>query len=117
MTGFGFVASLALAYAGWTALSVGMDRHYADIHGRGKEPDRKTRNVCRLLGTIALLLTFAVSVRLQGWTVGSVLCLGTMTAGALMLVLLLTYAPQRAIGLGRGASIAALIFGIIWLAW
>jgi len=117
MTGFGFVTSLALAYAGWTALSIGMDRHYADIHGRGKEPDQKTRNVCRLMGTIALLLTFAVSVRLQGWTVGSVLCLGTMTAGALMLVLLLTYAPQRAIGFGKLAGIAAVILGVVWLAW
>lgn len=117
MTGFGFVSSLALAFAGWTALSIGMDRHYADIHGRGKEPDQRTRNVCRLIGTAALLVTFAVSVRLQGWTVGSVLCLGTMTAGALMLVLLLTYAPQRAIRSGKLATIAAAIFGVIWLAW
>ncbi len=117
MTAFGFVTGLALAYGGWTALSIGMDRHYADIHGRGKEPDQKTRNVCRLLGTVALLLTFAVCVRLQGWTVGSVLCLGTMTAGALLLVLLLTYAPQRAIRTGQLAAVAAAIFGVIWLAW
>jgi len=117
MTGFGFATGLTLAYAGWTALSIGMDRHYADIHGRGKEPAQKTRNVCRLLGMIALLLTFAVSVRLQGWTIGSVLCLGTMTAGALLLVLLLTYAPQRAIGVGKLAAIAAMILGVVWLAW
>lgn len=115
MIAFGVISGLAFAYAGWTALSVGMDRHYSDIHGRGKEPDQRTRNQCRLLGTLALLATFAVSVKLEGWTVGAVLCLGIMTAGALLLVLLLTYAPQRAIRCGKAAAFLSVLFGLAWL--
>jgi hypothetical protein len=115
MSGFGFMAALALAYGGWTALSLGMDRHYADIHGRGKEPQQSERNRYRMLGTLALLVTYAISVKLQGWTVGSVLCLGTMTAGALLLVLLLTYAPQRTVLAGKLAIGLAILLGAVWL--
>ncbi|WP_175625148.1 MULTISPECIES: DUF3325 domain-containing protein [Oxalobacteraceae] len=115
MSGFGFIAALALAYGGWTALSLGMDRHYADIHGRGKEPQQSERNLYRMLGTLALLATYAISVKLQGWTVGSVLCLGTMTAGALLLVMLLTYAPQRTVFAGKLAIGLAILLGAVWL--
>lgn len=115
MSMFGFIASLALAYGGWTALSLGMDRHYADIHGRGKEPQQRERNRYRMLGTLALLATYAISIQLQGWTVGSVLCLGTMTAGALLLVLLLTYAPQRTVLMGKLATGLAGLLLAVWL--
>lgn len=115
MSAFGFIAALAMAYGGWTALSLGMDRHYSDIYGRGKEPQQSERNLYRMLGTLALLATYAISVKLQGWTVGSVLCLGTMTAGALLLVLLLTYAPQRTIFAGKVAVALAILLGAVWL--
>lgn len=111
----GFFTSLALAYTGWTALSLAMDRHYADIHGRGKEPDARTRRICRTIGSILLAAAFLVCVKLQGWTVGSVLCLGVMTAGGLLLVLLLTYAPQRTMLGGKIAAFAAMIGGAIWM--
>lgn len=115
MIALGFASGLAFAYAGWTALSIGMDRHYSDIHGRGKEPDQRMRNQCRLLGTLALIATFAVSVKLEGWSVGTVLCLGIMTAGALLLVLLLTYAPHRAIRFGKAAALLSVVLGMLWL--
>jgi len=115
MIALGFISGLAFAYAGWSALSIGMDRHYSDIHGRGKEPDQRTRNQCRLLGTLALIATFAVSVKLEGWTVGAVLCLGILTAGALLLVLLLTYAPHRAIKFGKLAGFLSVLSCIAWL--
>lgn len=114
MSGLGFIAALTLAYGGWTALSLGMDRHYADIHGRGKEPKQGERNLYRMLGTLALLATYAISVKLQGWTVGSVLCLGTMTAGALLLVLLLTYAPHRTVLAGKVAAGFAALLSVLW---
>ena len=56
MSMFGFIASLALAYGGWTALSLGMDRHYADIHGRGKEPQQRERNRYRTVSYTHLTL-------------------------------------------------------------
>lgn len=115
MNAVGFITGLALAYVGWTALSLGMDRHYADIYGRGKEPPRRERNLYRLIGSVALLGTFLVSVRLQGWTVGSVLCLGIMTSGALLLVLLLTYAPHRTVLFGKVVAAASVLLGVVWL--
>ncbi|RBA23554.1 DUF3325 domain-containing protein [Herminiimonas fonticola] len=116
MSAFGFISGLAFAYAGWTALSIGMDRHYADIHGRGTEPDQGMRNQARMTGTLALIATFAICVKLEGWTVGSVLCLGTMTAGALLLVLQLTYAPQRVMRTGKISLISGVALGLCWLA-
>ncbi|MNR88126.1 hypothetical protein D3C72_190560 [compost metagenome] len=115
MSGFGFIAALAFAYAGWTALSLGMDRHYSDIHGRGKEPQQRERNIYRMAGSLGLLATFAVCVKLQGWTVGAVLTLGTMTAGALLLVLLLTYAPQRTVLFGKVAAVFSILLAAVWL--
>lgn len=115
MSGFGFISGLAFACAGWATLSVAMDRHYAEIYGRGKEASMRTRRKCRLVGTLALLATYAVSVKLQGWTVGSVLCLGTLVAAGLSLVLLLSYAPQRVVLFGVFTGILAFVLGLIWL--
>lgn len=112
----GFLTALMLACSGWIALSLAMDRHYADIHGRGKEPDVRSRRVLRAIGTLALLASFAVSVMLKGWTIGAVLCLGTMTAGALVLVLLLSYVPHRVTAGGKVAAASSILFGLIWLA-
>ena len=109
MIGVGFLAGLAFAYGGWTALSIGMDRHYADMHGRGKEPDQRTRRLCRMVGTVALILTYAACVSVQGWAIGSVLCLGTMTISALLLVLLLSYAPQRAVRVGQVTAVLGIL--------
>ena len=116
MKGFGFVSALAFACAGWAVLSLGMDRYYADIHGRGKAPDRAMRRCSRTIGAFALLASFVVAVGLEGWTVGAVLCLGTMTAGAMLLVLLLTYAPQRVAVVAKAAGLLALLFGWAWFA-
>lgn len=111
----GFATGLMLACCGWTALSLAMDRHYADIHGRGKEPGMATRRLFRAMGTLALLAAFAVCVALEGWTIGPVLCLGTLTAAALILMLLLSYVPHRVIASGKVAAVASLLLGAGWL--
>ena len=111
----GFATGLMLACCGWTALSLAMDRHYADIHGRGKEPSMVVRRLFRAMGTLALLAVFAVCVMLEGWTIGPVLCLGTLTAAALMLVLLLSYAPHRVVTGGKIAAAASVLLGASWL--
>lgn len=116
MTAFiGFATGLMLACCGWTALSLTMDRHYSDIHGRGKEPSMAVRQLFRAIGTLALLTAFAVCVALEGWTIGPVLCLGTLTAAALILVLLLSYAPHRVVIGGKIAAAASLLLGAGWL--
>lgn len=115
MSALGFMTALMLACSGWIALSLAMDRHYADVHGRGKEPDAAMRRVFRIAGSLALLAVFAVSVAMEGWTIGAVLCLGTMTAGALLLVLLLSYAPHRVMVGGKFAAASSILCGLTWL--
>lgn len=99
------VGGLTLAYSGFVALSLAMDRHYADVFGRGQEPGQRQRLVLRLLGVMGLLLSFALCVVRDGWGVGSVLWLGMLTACALTLVLLLPYAPRRALELAVVSAI------------
>ncbi|RFB67347.1 MULTISPECIES: DUF3325 domain-containing protein [unclassified Herbaspirillum] len=102
-----FLATLALTYSAWVALSLAMDRHYADINGRGTEPSAVRRKRGRWLGTLALTAAFAVCVRDSGWGIGPVAWLGTMTVAALLLVLQLCYAPKSVPRTGKP---------VLWLA-
>lgn len=111
----GFTTALMLACGGWMALGLGMDRHYADAYGRGAVPIDRTRALLRLSGALALMMVFALSVMLQGWTIGTVLCLGTLTLGAWAVVLLLAYAPHRALACGKVFAVSALLLGLGWL--
>ncbi|HWK70083.1 MAG TPA: DUF3325 domain-containing protein [Burkholderiaceae bacterium] len=110
-----YLTGLALAFAGWATLGLGMDRHYADIHKREKELIPSMRRRYRLGGALALIASYMVNTHLEGWAAGSVLYLGTLTAAALPLVLTLTYAPGRALMLGRAATALALVLGLAWL--
>ncbi|MGE8368219.1 DUF3325 domain-containing protein [Cupriavidus sp.] len=93
----GFFTALALTYSGFTALSQTLDRHYADRHGRGSSPCASERLRLHGLGWAALALALAACVRHEGWPMGTVSWLGTLTLGALLLVLLLSYAPAIAV--------------------
>ena len=111
-----FLATLSLAYSAWVALSLAMDRHYADIHGRGAEPGALLRKRGRWLGTLALTAAFAVCVRDSGWGIGPVAWLGTMTIAALLLVLQLCYAPQSVLRTGKPALLLAVVLTLAVLA-
>lgn len=108
-------AGAALAYGGLAAMSFTMDRHYADIHGRGKELDSRARARIRLLAWISLALSFVACIAAQGWHTGPVLWCGVLTATAVVLTLLLQYAPRRAIGLARISYPTVAIGGVLWL--
>lgn len=111
-----FLATLALTYSAWVALSLAMDRHYADINGRGAEPSSVQRKRGRLLGTLALTIAFAVCVRDSGWGIGPVAWLGTMTIAALLIVLQLCYAPRSLLRTGTPALWVALVLTLLALA-
>ncbi len=111
-----FLATLSLAYSAWVALSLAMNRHYADIHGRGAEPGALLRKRGRLLGTLALTAAFAVCVHDSGWGIGSVTWLGTMTVAALLLVLQLCYAPRSVLRTGKPVLLLASLLAIATLA-
>lgn len=110
------VAVFALCHAGFGALSVAMQRHYADMHGRGQEAAPALRRRLQATGAAALLLAFGAAVIKAGGGHGPLIWLGAMTAAALVLVLLLSYAPQRVARLAQAAGclgLAAFFLGAI----
>jgi dolichyl-phosphate-mannose--protein O-mannosyl transferase len=115
MDPFGFMLAMVLAYCAWSALAIGMDRHYADIHGRGAEPPAAMRRRMRRLGTLGIALTFAVAVRMQGWTIGPVGCLGFLTMAGVLQVLSLTYVPARVPVWSRRLLYSAPVWAALWL--
>ena len=92
-----FLSGLALAFSGFAATSITMDRHYADIHGRGKEASPTTRLRLRTLGWLGLLLSFMACIGASGWHIGPVLWGGVLSIAAWTVTLLLQYYPRRVI--------------------
>jgi hypothetical protein len=91
-----FLASLTLSFSGFGALSMTLDRHYAQIHGRGAEPPAALLPYLHGLGWLALGLALAARVSADGWPLGTVYWVGTLTLSGIALVLLLSYAPRAA---------------------
>jgi len=111
------MAGALLAYGGLAAKGVSIDRHYADIHGRGKEPAPSLRLQCRLAGWLGIVLSLAACVAARGWHTGPVLWCGLLTLAALALALLFQYRPALAPRLAwAGALAAALMAALHWLA-
>lgn len=106
MTGMSTLSGL-LAYAAWTALAYAMDRHYADMHGRGKEPSVRRRTGLRLAGSFILVLSFGAAVSAAGWHIGPVLWCGLLTLAGISVALLLQYAPRLAMLTGGACLIVA----------
>lgn len=108
------LSGLALAFSGFAATSITMDRHYADIHGRGKEAPAGTRLRLRTLGWIGLALSFMACIGASGWHIGPVLWCGVLSLAAWSVTLLLQYHPRTVmqgawIGLPAALVTAALL--------
>src|SRR3546814_12538000 len=58
-----FATEWTLAYCGFTALSLGMDRHHADIHGRGSVPGKQQRIRLQASGPLALMASYFIRDR------------------------------------------------------
>ena len=85
--------AFALSYAGFLALCLSMPRHYRDV--LRKNASDRALTALRIIGWLLLMAVFAVSVAEAGWQVGPVLWVALLTAGALPVSVLLTYAPRR----------------------
>jgi hypothetical protein len=98
------VCALALAYAGMAGLCLAMDRHHNQVWRRDAAPAMARR----LRGGGALLLALALWPCLAGWgaSVGALLWLGALSAGALALPPLLAYAPRL---VPRSAALAVAV--------
>ncbi|CAD0305084.1 hypothetical protein LMG31886_02910 [Xanthomonas hydrangeae] len=102
---------LALNFSGFAALCLAMDKHQQEVRGRMLGAARSRQ--LRALGWLLLLLTFGLAVHAQGWGIGSVLWIGTLTGAAALLSLWLL--PYRR-GLILPTAVAApVLAGVVQL--
>lgn len=96
--------ALLLSYAGMAGLCLAMDRHHAQVWGHDATP--AACSGLRLAGW--LLLAAALLPCVWGWggSVGTVVWLGFLSAGALGVVGVLSYAPRWAAGGALAAGLA-----------
>ena len=101
------LCALGLSYAGMASLSLAMDRHHGQVWGTDAAPN--VRRTLQLTG--ALLLALAIWPCVAGWsaTVGVVAWLGFIGVGALLVALLLPYAPRLLLRSSLLAAVAALV--------
>ncbi|AYD65037.1 DUF3325 domain-containing protein [Achromobacter sp. LC458] len=101
---FGIAMALLLTYSGMACLSLAMPRHYDQVWGR--DPSAGHTRVLRGAGALLLALALLPCVGLWGNTVGVVAWLGWLSAGALLWVGMLSWAPRPA---ARTAALAMAI--------
>ena len=95
----------ALTYTGWAALCLSTSRHAREVLQR--EPSPLQRHLLRAAGWLALTVSLFLAAARTGWPIGTVEWFGTLTASAVSFVLLLSYYPRFAAGLGLGLPACA----------
>jgi len=93
----------ALACGGWIALCLTMTRHAAQVYGRGGQARIGVPRL-RLLGWSGVTLAFMPCIAARGWHMGPLLYCGMLTASAMLLAMLLEYAPRTLPWLARAAA-------------
>ncbi|HDS1532448.1 TPA: DUF3325 domain-containing protein [Stenotrophomonas maltophilia] len=76
--------ALTLSFSAFTALSLAMEKHQHDLHGKAAAAPAR-RMQWRVLGWALLTAAFALCVADHGWAMGPVLWLGAMTVGGVAL--------------------------------
>ncbi|SDM75216.1 Protein of unknown function [Methylobacterium phyllostachyos] len=94
--------SLLLAFSGFSALALSLERHHRAVF-RSPVP-RSRRGGLRAVGSAGLALSFAAAVACAGWSFGPVQWVGSLTGSALAVVGLIAYRPTWL----RTAALAAL---------
>jgi hypothetical protein len=98
------IAAWSGATGGFAALSLAMDRHWEALHGRGNLPGDRQRNLLRWAGIGGLLLSLLVCLFMWGASQGWVAWAGTLTAAAIGLVLMLSYAASAIVRIAWAAG-------------
>jgi hypothetical protein len=110
-----FFYLLALSYAAWAALFLGVPRHYA--HHFGTEPASAKVSVARASGWLLSLLGLLAGVAAMGWGMGSVAWAISWMLTAMVWTLLQAYRPRLARWLAALLLFAAfIVFGYPLLA-
>ena len=104
------IAAFCLAYAGFSSLCLGMDRHYEDVFDR--ELPRRHRTPLRLFGWAALALSLWASAAVWGWSYGTIEWIGILSLAGLLLIWFVSYRPVAALAAGGLCAVAAPV-----LAW
>ena len=104
------LVAFCLAYAGFSSLCLGMDRHYEDVFDR--ELPRRHRTPLRLFGWGALALSLWASAAVWGWSYGTVEWIGILSFAGLILIWFVSYRPVPALAAGGLCAVAAPV-----LAW
>lgn len=87
------ILAATLAYAGFAALCLAMERHHGEVFGTRRIPPRR-RIALRVVGWLLLAASLPACVAGWGWAFGTVAWCGVLTAAALLVVLLLPYRPR-----------------------
>jgi len=97
------VLTLALCYAGMTALCLALRRHRDQVFQRRIRRSPWEPVLLRVLGIVCLGLALVPCVRGQGAAVGVIVWCGFVSAAALLLTGLLAYRPVLAAALSVSA--------------
>ncbi len=76
--------ALTLNFSAFTALSLAMEKHQLDLHGKAHAGPARMR-LWRWLGWALLATAFGICVADHGWAAGPVLWLGAMTVSGLLI--------------------------------
>jgi len=98
-------AAFCLAYAGFSALCLAMDRHHEDVFDRALPRGR--RLWLRALGWLGLVLSLAACATAWGWSYGIVEWVGILSLAGLLLIWLLAYRPRAALAAAGACAAAA----------
>ncbi|CAB3687044.1 MULTISPECIES: DUF3325 domain-containing protein [Achromobacter] len=105
------LAAFCLAYAGFSALCLGMDRHYEDLFDRALP--RRHRLPLRLFGWASLALSLWASAAVWGWSYGTVEWIGILSIAGLLLIWFLTFRPRAALTAGGLCALAAPVLAVL----
>lgn len=105
--------ALALSFSAFTALSLSMERHQHDLHGKAAAAPAR-RMQWRVLGWALLTAAFALCVADHGWAMGPVLWLGAMTlAGVTLSLGLYPYRPTWIAPLAIALPVLGLVLELL----
>lgn len=106
------LAAFSFAYAGMTGLSMAMPRHHEQVTGQYTLTASR-RYFFRILGWLLLILALIPCVQAWGPAVGVVIWFGFLTAGGLLIILMLPYFPRLAVCAATGTGIVGMLMLLI----
>lgn len=81
-----------IAFAGFAALCLAMEKHFSDLLGRKPRPGQL--KALQVAGWLLLVLSLVFSVHLRGWAYGLVEWAAVIMAGVTLWVFVLPYQPR-----------------------